>query len=272
MSTADIAPEEPWLTALKAGDSDAAWDLFIAQYRRLIFATIRHYTRDHDEVMDAFADVCSALRHNQLARLQRYWDRSTHTARFSSWLVTVVRHQVIDWLRQHAVRRHPRFRGALSGLQRQIFEYVFVQHRSHVETYELLRATSEPGLSFGHFARELRATYQAIDAARGTAVAREIAGPVLLAVNDGIADIGADDVTDPAVILDTRLRITSALGSLAPDERLAVEMFVIHEMPAAAIARALRWPNAKAVYNRVYRALAALRARLERQGIRRDDL
>jgi hypothetical protein len=34
----------------------------------------------------------------------------------------------------------------------------------------------------------------------------------------------------------------------------------------------LGFPNAKAVYNRVYRALDALRSELERAGIKREDL
>lgn len=272
MSQGDSLPpppsEDAWLGVLQAGDADAAWDLFIAQYRRLIFATIRHYTRDHDEVMDAFAHVCTALRDNRLARLQRYWDRPTHTARFSSWLVTVVRHQVIDWLRQHTLRRQPRFAGTLSALEREIFDLVFVQGRSHVETYELVRTTIDPLLTFGAFTRALRATYNAVDAGRWTPVSRELAGPVPLSA----ADTVVDDISDPAVVVDTALRVARALSSLQPDERLAVEMFVVHEMPAVAIAHALRWPNAKSVYNRVYRALAALRAGLKRQGIRREDL
>src|SRR6478672_8223684 len=125
MSKADVKPEESWLADLRAGDTDRAWDLFIGEYRALIFATIRHYTHDHDEVMDVFAEVCSGLRRDSLARLQKYWDRPTHTARFSSWLVTVVRHQVIDWMRQHIVRRRARFPASLSPLQQHIVDFVF---------------------------------------------------------------------------------------------------------------------------------------------------
>jgi len=272
--SADIAPEEPWLDAYRAGDPDKAWDLFLGQYRALLFATIRHFTRDQDEVMDAFAEVCGALRGDDLARVRRYWDRSTHTARFTTWLVTVVRHQVIDWGRQHAFRRRVRYQAALSPLQQQIFESIFVEHRSHVETYELVRSTIDPSLSFRAFVRELRATYQTIEATGRQPLAREFDGPstTLRAIEQAIESLRDDDDDDPAVILDTRLRIASALSSLRPDERLAVEMFVVHEMPAATIARALGWPNAKAVYNRVYRALAALRASLKRQGIEREDL
>jgi RNA polymerase sigma factor (sigma-70 family) len=268
MSGADTAPEEPWLGALRAGDSEGAWDLFISQYRRLIFATIRHYTRDDDEVMDVFADVCSALRENRLARPLRYWDRPTHTARFSSWLATIVRHQVIDWLRRHGLRQRPGFAASLSSLQQQIFDLVFVQSRSHIETYELLRTRTNPPIAFVVFAEELRATYRAVDASRWRPLGREIAGAGPLSTIEAVDT----DVNDPAVVVDTAFRIANALSALPAEERFAVEMFVVHEMPAAAIARALRWPNAKAVYNRVYRALAAVRAGLTRQGIRREDL
>jgi RNA polymerase sigma factor (sigma-70 family) len=268
LRAAETAPEEPWLASFKAGDSEAAWNLFIDEYRRLIFATIRHYTRDHDEVMDAFAEVCAALRRDNLAKLRKYWDRPTHTARFSSWLVTVVRHQVIDWMRQHDFRARPRFHGVLSPLQQQIFELVFIQHRSHVEAYELLRATTGP--TFRAFLRELRATYRAVDASGR--FAREIAGPMSLTENENLLDAASEDDADPAVVLDRRLRIESALSSLESDERLAVEMFVVYGMPAAAVAHVVGWPNAKAVYNRVYRALAAVRANLNGQGIRREDL
>ena len=271
MST-DNAPEQPWLEALRAGDPERAWDLFLGQYRALIFATIRRYARDHDEVMDAFAEVCSGLRRDQLARLRKYWDRSTHTARFSTWLVVVVHRQVIDWGRQHVFRRRVQYQAALSPQQRQIFDYIFVERRSHIETYELVRSTVDPSLSFRAFARELRAIYQAVERRGAIRSTREIDGPAaFLAIEDVVEGLRDDD-EDPAVILDTHLRIASALSSLRADERLAVEMFVVHEMPAAAIARALGLPNAKAVYNRVYRALAALRASLKRQGIEREDL
>src|SRR5919205_38532 len=107
MSGPEGERDEPWRAALYAGDADAAWDLFIRQYRRLIFAAIRHYTREHDEVMDVFADVCATLREDRLARLRKYWDRPTHQARFSSWLVTVVRNRTVDWLRHRIGRRRP---------------------------------------------------------------------------------------------------------------------------------------------------------------------
>ena len=66
--------------------------------------------------------------------------------------------------------------------------------------------------------------------------------------------------------------LAAALESLPPDDRLAVRLYVVDEMPADQVARALGYPNAKTVYNHVYRALAAVRARLEQAGIKGGDL
>ena len=98
---------EPWLSKLHEGDVEGAWDCFIERYRRLIFATIRHYAEDYDDVMDIFAWVCESLRQDDLARLRRYPhpQQKTHRARFSTWLVAVVRNQTIDWFRHRKGRQ-----------------------------------------------------------------------------------------------------------------------------------------------------------------------
>jgi DNA-directed RNA polymerase specialized sigma24 family protein len=62
------------------------------------------------------------------------------------------------------------------------------------------------------------------------------------------------------------------MAAQPPDVRLAVELFIVEGMTAAEVARLVGWPNAKAVYNRVSRALAHIRAGLEREGTGRGDL
>src|SRR5437016_4475392 len=96
---------EDWMAQLQQAGPEAAWDLFLDRYRRLIFAAIRHYAQDYDDVMDVFARVCEALREDDLARLRCYAEQPVHTARFSTWLVTVVRHLTIDWFRHRDGRR-----------------------------------------------------------------------------------------------------------------------------------------------------------------------
>jgi RNA polymerase sigma factor (sigma-70 family) len=253
---------EAWIAPLEAGDPEAAWDRFIERYRRLIFSSIRHYTTEPDEVMEVFARVCEALRENDFARLRRCADRVDPARPFSTWLVVVVHNLTIDWFRHRDGRpRLSAFAGSLPPLRRRIFEHVFLEQRSHMETYELLRSHQE--LEFGEFLEELRATYQAATSARNRHL---IAGlgvppPPPPASHDQSED-------DPAVRAEQRAILDGALAGLPDEDRLAVQLYVVDEMPAEQVARSLGYANAKTVYNRVYRSLAAIRTGLERAGIK----
>ena len=66
---------EPWVAELRRGSTEAAWDAFLTRDRRVIFAAIRHCVRDYDDVMDAFARVCEALREDEFTRFRRCADR-----------------------------------------------------------------------------------------------------------------------------------------------------------------------------------------------------
>jgi RNA polymerase sigma factor (sigma-70 family) len=243
----------------------AAWDLFIEQYRRLIFATIKHVAHDHDDILDVFTRVCEALRDDDLARLRRYTESDGERARFSTWLVTVVRNQAIDWRRHRDGRPRASVPSSLSPIQKQIFE-LLTSGRSHVEAYELILSRNKSHISFGAFLKELNNTYHAAGATQRI-VAQEQVATITLPL---------DEITvspeDPLPMAEAGERIASALEELAPEDRLAVQLFVVDQMSAADVARTMGWRNAKVVYNRVYRALGTLRATLEKQGIGRGDL
>jgi RNA polymerase sigma factor (sigma-70 family) len=256
---------EDWVAELQRGRPDPAWDLFLARYRRLIFAAIRHYAQDYDDVMDVFARVCEALREDDFRRLRTYVDQPDHRARFSTWLVTVVRHVTVDWFRQRDGRRRlSAVAAGLPALRRRIFEHVFLAHKSHVEAFELIRAGEARSLSFSEFLAELRATYRAVTEGRRGQVLRELGAAPPLDVES--------DAPEPTITPESRALVERALCSLSAEDRVALELYVVEELPAADIARTLGLPNAKAVYNRVYRALSAVRARLEHAGFRREDL
>ncbi|HEX9705765.1 MAG TPA: sigma-70 family RNA polymerase sigma factor [Gemmatimonadales bacterium] len=255
---------EPWIAPLEAGDPEGAWDLFIERYRPLIFGAIRHYTVEPDDVMDVFARVCEALRENNFTRLRRCATAFDPDRPFSTWLVAVVHNLTIDWFRHRDGRpRLSTIAAALPPLQRRIFEYVFLDQRSHVEAYELLCSRDGASLSFGEFLKELSATYGTAAAGRRGRLAAELAIP---------PPTSPDPPADPAVAAEQQALLARALESLPADDRLAVQLYVVDEMPAEQVARALGYPSAKAVYNRVYRALATIRARLEQAGIREGDL
>lgn len=242
------------MAELQRGRVDPAWDLFLDRYRRLIFAAIRHYAQDYDDVMDVFARVCESLREADLQRLRGYIGQPVHTARFSTWLVTVVRNLTIDWFRhRNGRRRLSTVAAALPPLRRRIFEHVFLHKRSHVETYELMRSNDGVDLPFGQFLVEVSSTYRAVADGRRGRILRELGGA---------APPPVDAEDESATASERRQDLEYALRCLSPEERVAVELYVVEEMPAEAVAKVVGWPNAKAVYNHVYRALAAMRSRL----------
>jgi RNA polymerase sigma factor (sigma-70 family) len=255
---------DDWMVELRRGSSDAAWDLFIARYRRIIFAAIHHYARDPDDAMDIFAWVSEALRKDDLHRLRRYAEQPTHSAQLSTWLVTVVRHLTVDWFRHRDGRRHlSRIAEGLTPLQRRIFACVYVDRQHHVAAYELIRADA-PELTFGEFLAELRATRQALSAGGH--------GHVLRGMTVQLPDEARVQAPRTGETGQRRAVLDDAARSLNTGERQVVDLYVIDERPAAAVATMLGLPNAKAVYNRVYRALGVLREQLEKAGIRRGDL
>ncbi|MGH7579474.1 MAG: RNA polymerase sigma factor [Gemmatimonadales bacterium] len=257
---------EDWFLPLQEGQPDVAWDRFLSRYRRLIFASIRHYTQDYDDGMEVFAHVCERLRADGMGRLRRRAEDPRPRAQFSTWLVTVVRHAAIDWFR-HRDGRHRLSTLAqhLPPRQRRIFELVFLDRRSHIEAYELLRLQDAPEMSFREFLAELRATYRALSHGRRGRILRELGEVPEL-------DTAGSEPQSPVETAERHERLQSALGSLPPEDRLAVELYVVQGLPAERVAAILGLANAKAVYNRVYRVLADLRGRLEQSGIRRGDL
>jgi RNA polymerase sigma factor (sigma-70 family) len=256
---------DEWITELRRGNSDAAWDLFIARYRRVIFAAIHCYARDPDDVMDIFASVCGALRKDDLYRLRRYADRLEHSARVSTWLVTVVRHLTIDWFRHRDGRRRLSVIAAqLPPLRRRIFELVYVDRRPHVEAYEMIRSSDAFTLTFTQFLAELRATRDVMTAQGHGQLLHAMAGPV---PDEPLVQLPRSGETGQR-----RALLAEAMNQLDTGERRAIDLYVIDERPASTVAKMLGLRNAKAVYNRVYRALGILKERLEKEGIRRGDL
>jgi RNA polymerase sigma factor (sigma-70 family) len=255
---------ERWLVQMEAGRPEAAWDAFLDRYRALLFAAIRHYVRDYDDVMDVFTWVCESLRADDFRRLRQYSAEPEHRARFTTWLVVVVRNLTVDWLRRRDGRpRAPHDADGLTPTQHLIFAEVYTRQRTHAEAFELIRSRSEPELTFARFLKELAVVHRTVTEERGwltrersTPVREDVPGPA----------------RDPVVGAETGIILKRALSSLPATDRVAVQMYVIDELAATEIARVLGLPNAKAVYNRVYRALQAVRDALTRAGLGREDL
>ncbi|HTO73744.1 MAG TPA: sigma-70 family RNA polymerase sigma factor [Gemmatimonadales bacterium] len=255
---------EPWLATLEAGDPERAWNLFHARYRPLILATIRRLVADADEVMDHFGAACQLLIADDFARLRRYAAQGQNRESAASWVVLVVRNQVVDALRHEHGRERRRPPPGLTEGQQELWELLCPRGHSPAEAYELLRARHGEVAPFHQFLREVRAL-------------REVA-PCPDRVRLRPAPVAADlpdhtpDASERAEAAESADQVERALAALAPDLRLAITLFIVDGLPAARVARLVGWPGAKTVYNRVSRALARLREDLERGGIGPEGL
>jgi len=255
---------ESWQAKLDAGDTEAAWGLFDERYRRLILATIRRLIAEPDELMDVFSTVCQALSADGCSRLKRYTPRVNATAGAATWVVAVVRNLTIDWLRQRDGRRRLSVPAALSPLQQEIYSAICIDGNSHAEAFEVIRTRTGSTMTFPQFLRDVRATHLVAPCPQRVPLRR------VTRESDGLE--GVVPIIDRVESAEAAGHLARALGSQPADVRLAVELFVVERMAAADVARLVGWPDAKAVYNRVYRALATLRAELGREGIGSGDL
>ncbi|HXY31503.1 MAG TPA: sigma-70 family RNA polymerase sigma factor [Gemmatimonadaceae bacterium] len=244
---------EPWRARLETGDAEAAWTLFLARYHRLIGATIARVLGMSEDARDAFADVCDRLSENNLARLRRFHETPGHRAKFSTWLVVVVRNLAIDWRRARDGRPRATAPPGLSPLRERIYQLVLVERRPHVEAYEVMCSAEACSVSFGEFLREVAATHRAVDARRWSHLAL---------LHGGIHDTGDRILSpgDPVERSEEQARLGHALAQLSDEDRAALDLFVVEGRPAEEVARAIGWPSAKTVYNRVQRALTTLRS------------
>jgi RNA polymerase sigma factor (sigma-70 family) len=250
---------EPWLSKLEEGDSQTAWDLFVGRYRKLILATIRRLVSNGDDVMDVFATICQELSTNDFARLRRYSAARGEAVRLSTWLVVVVRNLTVDWLRHRDGRRRRVVPLHLTPLRQRIHLLMCAEAASTIEAFERLRSELPPPATFVAFLREVRETFREAPCAGS---ARTPMVPL-----ESLDHEPGERPRDSLELEELTIHLRSALALESPEVRTAIDLVVVERLPAAEVARIVGWPNAKAVYNRVSRALLSARAELRRRGV-----
>jgi len=167
----------------------------------------------------------------------------------------VTRNIAVDWHRsKRGRRRASALESRLDSTQRTILRHLNGSGMSYVEAYESMRSSGSFTGTFSAFLREVRGLYRQVLADAGP-LARDLVGSnpaVELASEPALPEVAREDHD----------RVLGALASLPDDVHAATLLFVVDGVPADQVARIVGWPNRKAVYNRVHRALVALRKRL----------
>jgi RNA polymerase sigma factor (sigma-70 family) len=135
-----VLPTDPTLARLllarTPAEQDAAWRDFVATYSRLILHSARAVAREGDGVMDAYAFMLERLRADGFARLRAY--REDTRAKFTTWLVVVLRRMAIDHRRQRGgeVSEATALRRRLEQLAGEVVDVAQLAHDSGVAADE----------------------------------------------------------------------------------------------------------------------------------------
>jgi RNA polymerase sigma factor (sigma-70 family) len=86
------------LDARSAFDADAAWHAFVSQHSRIVLHVCRSVWPQHDDQMDAYAQILEHLRTDDHRRLREF--ARAPRCRVSTWLVVVSRRVCLDLFRQ----------------------------------------------------------------------------------------------------------------------------------------------------------------------------
>lgn len=88
-----------------APELEERWATFVQAHSRLLLHTTRSVTKDSDDAMDAYVYVLEQLQREGCHRLRGFKDDGR--AKFTTWLVVVVRRLCLDFQRSRYGRRHP---------------------------------------------------------------------------------------------------------------------------------------------------------------------
>lgn len=259
------------LHELLVADPARGWRAFVEQYTPSLLATIEQAgVRDRDEAMEVYVHVCEHLAAHDCARLRRH-DPAKGT--LAAWLVTVVRHVLVDWVR--AERGRKRLFGAVRALDRvdrEVFEHFYWRERGPAEIAERVR--DDRGRPIG-----LPAVFDAFDRIEHALTPRHriellsnamrAREPLPLEGEGGALALDPpDEEPDPEERLrarQVRQALTDALAELPSEDALIVWLRYCDGLSRTQIVRALHLDQLTS--ERIRGIVDRIRASLERRGV-----
>lgn len=272
------------LQKLLASPSAKNWKKFLTEYGKVIFYPIRQFTDDEDERMELYVYVCESLARNNFARLKRYQQRSgAIQAKFTTWLISIVKNLCIDWYR----KREGRFRlykavDNLSALDKEIFELIFLRGFSIEEAFEIITQDKIERSDAEKFSESLQRIQQCLSRSNrqkllNMLIRRRDRGKFSLLASgfDDQAQISSTDFLQPDQKLQQEMIsqvLKEIINEMSSEDRFLLKLWFESELPARRIAEILGWRKTHKVYSRINTILRQLRARLQEKNIRYEDL
>jgi DNA-directed RNA polymerase specialized sigma24 family protein len=237
------------LQRLLASDVDQAWRAFVDAYTPMLVGLIeRAGVRDHDEAMEVYTLVCERLTADRCGRLKR---RDPSKGHMGAWLAVVVRHTIVDWVRQRAGRR--RLFGAIQQMDvfhQQVFELYFWEERPLAEIAEELSVRSKERVT-------IERVLSAVDSIHGvlsprhrsellSSAMRAHAAVSLDADQEGGVIDPVDDRPGPEQVLARREAneaFDRALAALPPEDAAIVRLRYVQALSLSDVRRALHLPD-----------------------------
>ena len=253
------------LQRLSSPAADAAWSDFLALYSPLIMRVVRRFESDGGRAADCYVDVCASLSDERFRRLRSF--RADGTARFDTWLKTVVSNLCVDWRR----RQHGRFRPvrALQGLpdlERRVFHCMYAKGMPRAECLHVLQARF-PDLTDLQLSEINARLFSLLTPGQrwqaGVRAAPRVSLDASLAPDEGPPEL---QVAEPgpgpdghAEADEERRLVAAAMQRLPSRQRLLLRMRYEQNLSLAEIARLTGLPDTNRVYRELEAAVAAVR-------------
>jgi len=248
---------------LREGD-ETAWTNFIDLFAPLLLQAARSVEHDSDHAADAFVFICEQLRERRSSRLRTY--DAARPGSFKTWLRTVA----VNLARDARRRRVGRFRewaatARLPQLEQRVFRLRYGLGFSFDQTLAIL-VPEFPGLTESHLAEaDARVTRTVTSQQRWALISRHPQFQSLTEPEDSEhqppVDPAADEPgpEDLALLRESRNRLTSALATLDPEDRLLIRLHFERGATLATLATMFGLSNPQAMHRRLRGVLQRLR-------------
>lgn len=233
---------------LLATDVNRAWRAFVDAYTPMLVALIeRGGVRDRDETMEVYTLVCERLTADSCLRLRR---RDPAKGGLGGWLAVVVRHALVDWVRQRAGRR--RLFGAvrrLDELHQRVFELYFWEERPASEIAEVLSVTMSRRISLVDVLAALDTIHASLsDRHRSELLSASMRArpPISLEMESDEQLELIDERGDPHEALlagESAAAFDAALAQLPAEDAAIVRLHYVNALSLAEVQRALHLPE-----------------------------